>query len=98
MKEDAVVQIAQKNGVEPGTILLSYLVNRDIVGKSHVSYVSCDKTDPHHSLVLPKSVNPKRIASNLNIIDLSKEDIEALNHLADGDKQKRFCNPPWVSC
>jgi hypothetical protein len=34
MKEDAVLEIAKKNGVEPGTILLSYLVNRDIVGES----------------------------------------------------------------
>ena len=32
MKEDVVLDIAKKNGVEPGTILLSYLVNRDIVG------------------------------------------------------------------
>lgn len=32
MKEDVVLEIAKKNGVEPGTILLSYLVNRDIVG------------------------------------------------------------------
>jgi hypothetical protein len=50
-----------------------------------------------NQLVLPKSVSPTRIASNLNIIDLSKEDIEALNQLGDGDNQKRYCNPPWVS-
>lgn len=37
MKEEAVLEIAKKNGVEPGTILLSYLVNRDIVGKSALS-------------------------------------------------------------
>ncbi|KAJ9115510.1 hypothetical protein QFC22_005268 [Naganishia vaughanmartiniae] len=76
MKEDAVLEIAKRNNVEPGTVLLSYLVNRDIV-------------------VLPKSVSPTRIASNLNIIDLSKEDIETLNQLGHGDKQKRYCNPPW---
>ncbi|GHJ83695.1 hypothetical protein NliqN6_0097 [Naganishia liquefaciens] len=76
MKEDVVLDIAKKNGVEPGTILLSYLVNRDIV-------------------VLPKSVNPTRIASNQNIIDLSPEDIEKLNQLGSGDQQKRYCNPPW---
>lgn len=32
MKDETVLEIAKKNNVEPGTVLLSYLVNRDIVG------------------------------------------------------------------
>lgn len=95
MKEDVVLEIAKKNGVEPGTILLSYLVNRDIVG----TYISRRETTSltSRAIVLPKSVNPARIASNQNIIDLSPEDIETLNQLGSGDQQKRYCNPPWVS-
>jgi diketogulonate reductase-like aldo/keto reductase len=46
--------------------------------------------------VLPKSVTPSRIEKNLKIVDLDKEDIEALNKFAkDSGKLKRFCNPPW---
>jgi glycerol 2-dehydrogenase (NADP+) len=47
-------------------------------------------------VVLPKSVTPSRIEKNLKIVDLDKEDIEALNKFAkDSGKLKRFCNPPW---
>lgn len=41
--------------------------------------------------VLPKSSNPERIASNANLIKLSKEDFEAVNKVSEG-RCTRFVN------
>ena len=47
-------------------------------------------------VVLPKSVTPSRIESNLQTINLPAEDIEELNKLAtEGGKQQRINSPPW---
>ncbi|KAG5638581.1 hypothetical protein H0H81_011801 [Sphagnurus paluster] len=51
-------------------------------------------------VVLPKSVTPSRIASNLTgplvaVQKLEKEDIAVLDGLAAAGKQKRFITPPW---
>jgi glycerol 2-dehydrogenase (NADP+) len=51
-------------------------------------------------VVLPKSVTPARIASNLTgAVGASKKldsaDIEKLDGLAAAGKQKRFITPPW---
>ena len=51
-------------------------------------------------MTLPKSVTPARILSNLNggveaAARLTKEDIDRLDNLAPGGKQKRFIMPPW---
>jgi glycerol 2-dehydrogenase (NADP+) len=47
-------------------------------------------------VVLPKSVTPARIESNLQFTKLDKEDIEELDKLADeGGKQQRITSPPW---
>ncbi|WVR06416.1 hypothetical protein IAU60_003447 [Kwoniella sp. DSM 27419] len=48
-------------------------------------------------VVLPKSVTPARIESNLKVIKLDEEDIEKLGKIAEGGKQKRFTSPPWGS-
>jgi glycerol 2-dehydrogenase (NADP+) len=49
-------------------------------------------------VVLPKSVTPARIESNLKTIQLDQEDLDALNKLADeGGKQQRITSPPWGS-
>jgi hypothetical protein len=47
-------------------------------------------------VVLPKSVTPSRIESNLQTINLPAEDIDELNKLAtEGGKQQRINSPPW---
>lgn len=51
-------------------------------------------------VVLPKSVTPARISSNLHgalsaLKKLTKEDIEELDQVAPGGKQKRLIMPPW---
>ncbi|KAG6818970.1 hypothetical protein H0H93_016744 [Arthromyces matolae] len=50
--------------------------------------------------VVPKSVTPSRIASNLTgtldaVKNLTSADIEELDGLAASGKQKRFITPPW---
>ncbi|KAK4687054.1 hypothetical protein P7C73_g3062, partial [Tremellales sp. Uapishka_1] len=46
-------------------------------------------------VVLPKSVTPSRIESNLNVVKLEQSDIQALNKMAEGGKQQRINTPPW---
>lgn len=46
--------------------------------------------------VLPKSVTPARIAKNLELIDLSKQEIDQLSAFArETGTLKKFCQPPW---
>lgn len=46
-------------------------------------------------VILPKSVTPSRIESNLKLIPLDKEDVDALNGLAKDGKQQRVNAPAW---
>ena len=53
-------------------------------------------------VVLPKSVTPKRIASNIkNALDVKArfdkepEEVKKLDSVAPGGKQHRFVKPPW---
>ncbi len=46
-------------------------------------------------VVLPKSVNEKRISSNKEVISLSKQDLAVLDGLAAKDKAKRLNTPLW---
>lgn len=48
-------------------------------------------------VVLPKSVTPARIESNLKTIKLDEEDMNRLDKLAESGKQTRFTTPPWGS-
>ncbi|THH09677.1 hypothetical protein EW145_g1850 [Phellinidium pouzarii] len=80
--DELVVELAAKYNAEPAHILLAYLVKKDIV-------------------ILPKSVTPTRIASNLFgtlavLPKLDAADIEKLDGVAPGGKQKRFIMPPWA--
>jgi glycerol 2-dehydrogenase (NADP+) len=54
-------------------------------------------------IVVPKSVTPSRIESNLTgALEahsvLTPEDIKILDGVAAGGKQKRFIMPPWGEC
>ena len=46
-------------------------------------------------VVLPKSVTEKRILSNKEVIELSKEDLEVLDGLAANGKAQRINTPKW---
>lgn len=46
-------------------------------------------------VVLPKSVTPSRIESNLEVIQLTKEDLDVLGSLYK-NKHQRFVVPPWM--
>ncbi|KAJ3491286.1 hypothetical protein NLI96_g790 [Meripilus lineatus] len=51
-------------------------------------------------VVLPKSVTPSRISSNITgavaaVGSLTEEDVAQLDKVAPGGKQKRFIRPPW---
>jgi len=47
------------------------------------------------TVVIPKSVNEKRISDNRKAISLSKEDIEKLDGLAAQGKAQRVNTPLW---
>jgi len=81
LTDELVTEIAKKHSLQPADVLLGYLRSKDIV-------------------VLPKSVNTARIASNLRGAltgagKLEKSDVEQLDGVAPGGKQKRFIMPPW---
>ncbi|TFY70350.1 hypothetical protein EVG20_g2661 [Dentipellis fragilis] len=81
MKDEVVLELATRYGVSPADVLLGYLLAKGIV-------------------VLPKSVTPSRIEANYTgAVEASErlcaEDIERLDSLAPGGKQKRFFMPPW---
>lgn len=46
-------------------------------------------------VVLPKSVNPERISSNIKYAKLDAADVEKIDGMAAGGKQKRLIRPPW---
>lgn len=47
-------------------------------------------------MVLPKSVTPARIESNLLLVKLDEEDLKTLNDLHKNEgKTQRFVKPEW---
>lgn len=46
-------------------------------------------------VVLPKSVNPQRIKTNLKLLDLSTEDLEKINKLTESVGAKRYVAPDF---
>jgi len=81
LTDETAVEIAKKYSLQPSDILLGYLLAKGIV-------------------ILPKSVTPARIATNSKGAleaqkKLSKGDLEKLDGVAPGGKQRRFITPPW---
>jgi len=68
--------IADKHGVSPATVLISYPVLKGII-------------------VLPKSVTPSRITSNLQLVKLDDEDLAILDGMAAAGKQQRVNTPKF---
>lgn len=48
-------------------------------------------------VILPKSVNPKRVESNFKVFDLSKEDVDRIHKISKEQGVKRFVHPDWPS-
>lgn len=67
LNNPVVKEIADKYGVSPATIALSWNISRGCV-------------------VLPKSVSPGRIESNLHYIELEKDDMETITDITRGGK------------
>lgn len=79
LADDVIVEIAKKHSAEPSAVALAYLLAKGVV-------------------VLPKSVTPARITQNLEgtlKVKLTEEEVQRLDALAPGGKQKRFIHPPW---
>lgn len=74
--DEQVKAIADKHGVSPATILISYHPNRGVV-------------------VLPKSVQEKRLIDNQKVIKLDAEDMKILDEMAANGKQQRVTTPLW---
>ncbi|KDQ52165.1 hypothetical protein JAAARDRAFT_40515 [Jaapia argillacea MUCL 33604] len=79
--DETATELAAKYQLQPADILLGYLLAKGMV-------------------VLPKSVTPARIASNFKgaiaaLEKLDQADVERLDGVAPGGKQKRFITPPW---
>lgn len=96
---EPIVAVAEKRGVTPATVLLSW----------HSAFLICD--DAEYSLanyfpvargssVLAKSVTPSRIEANrADLIHLDKEDMDTIakysNSLAASKSFQRFVFPPF---
>lgn len=77
LKDEKILALAEKYGVSPATILISWALWRD-------------------TIVLPKSVNPKRLESNFKTVELEDADGKLLSSLADlRGGPERFITQPW---
>ncbi|TFK38255.1 NADP-dependent oxidoreductase domain-containing protein [Crucibulum laeve] len=81
LTDEVITEVAKKHSLQTSDVLLGYLVAKGFV-------------------VLPKSVTPARILSNLTGAITAAErletaDIEKIDALAPGGKQRRFITPPW---
>ena len=96
LTDDVVVQIATKHSLQPADILLGYLR----MFNSAVAYRDNNRVHlilvAKGIIVLPKSVTPARITSNFTgalaasiKLRLDVTDLETLDGLAAGGKQKR---------
>jgi diketogulonate reductase-like aldo/keto reductase len=78
MKEPAVVEVAEKKGVTPASVLLSYHSEcclGSILGRIWYWRVAVARGNS----VLSKSITPERIKANLNIVKLDESDMKILN-------------------
>ncbi|KAG6865497.1 hypothetical protein C0991_002096 [Blastosporella zonata] len=101
LTDETVLKIAQKHSLNPSDVLIGYLCTFPFC------HTRCNRTHSPQLLVakgfvvLPKSVTPSRIESNLTgsitaLEKLTAADTSELDGLAAGGKQKRFvlaCNP-----
>lgn len=93
-----VVKIAEKHGVSPSTVLLSYHSTPFLPPFVEFNTKPL-KPVARGSTVLAKSVTPARIKANLQVIDLDAEDQKALRDYSDAltkeGKLQRYVYPPF---
>ncbi|KAJ6532960.1 Aldo/keto reductase [Mycena capillaripes] len=80
-KDETVVEIATKHGLQPADVLIGYLVAKDII------------TLPKS--VTPSRIASNVNGGLAALAKLQPADLEALDGLAAAGKQKRFIMPPW---
>lgn len=99
LKEEAVQEVAQKHGVTPGTILLSYHCEYMTPWTHNAEMLTQSATVAQGHSVLAKSVTPSRIEENLKVIDLDKSDLDALSKISKEKGFTRYVYPAFgVSC
>ncbi|CAE6442171.1 unnamed protein product [Rhizoctonia solani] len=79
LTDPTVTKIAEAHGVHPARILVSLWANTSGVAGK----------------LLPKSVNPKRIAQNNQVVELAPEEIAELFKIEKRNKF-RACSPLWT--
>lgn len=93
--DETITAVAAKHSLQPSDILLGYLGKLLASHQFLILYIYIAPEVAKGFVVLPKSVTPARIASNLTGAltaskKLDKADIEQLDGLAAAGKQKRF--------
>jgi hypothetical protein len=68
----------------------------DFLAKSAIRWFLSWHVVARGAIVLPKSVTPHRIKENFSVVELSKEDISALEEFAEKNGgPRRLIDPPW---
>jgi len=81
LKDEVVLNIAQKHSLQPSDVLLGWLVAHDVVALP--------------KSVTPSRIASNLAGTLTAVGKLDKEDIAELDGLAASGKQKRFIMPPW---
>ncbi|KAE9395779.1 Aldo/keto reductase [Gymnopus androsaceus JB14] len=81
LKDEVVLNIAQKHSLQPSDVLLEWLVAHDVVALP--------------KSVTPSRIASNLAGTLTAVGKLDKEDIAELDGLAASGKQKRFIMPPW---
>ncbi|KAF4564867.1 hypothetical protein EYR40_011041 [Pleurotus pulmonarius] len=103
LSDETVLDIAKKHSLQAADVLVGYLrkfAHSHAWSNSLIDIRDINDVVAKEIVVLPKSVTPSRIASNLSgavsaSTKLESGDIEKLDGLAAAGKQKRFITPPW---
>lgn len=75
LKEKSIIEVAEKKGVTPASILLSYHSKFVL----HLQKEMLTSAVARGNSVLAKSVNPERIKANREIVKLDESDMKVLN-------------------
>ncbi len=100
---EAVVKTADKHGVKPSAVLLSYHSGSFSFSLFSPYKLQAEADEihvvPRGTTVLAKSVTPERIQDNLNLVELDAEDVKLLDdwsqRLTAEGKLMRFVYPPF---
>lgn len=107
LSNPVITKIAEKYKIAPAAVLVSFQANHPKRTGTHILHIfhSLNRTLLSDVLiplwrslletVLPKSVTPSRIAANVELVELTPEELSEIT--AIGDKAKfRVCDPNWA--